>query len=77
MTDLPDHFAHQLSADDVDAMRMMAESAEWAEEIGLLVATLVARQRPVSRQELHELRVLLQHMGLSLDELKQLPSAET
>lgn len=52
---------------------LMAEAAEWAEEIGLLIAALAANQQAVTHQERNDLRYLLEQMELPLDQLEGIP----
>ena len=75
MKDLPGRFGNRVDADDVDALCTMAEAGEWAEEIDLLIATLAARQQPVTHQERHDLRSLLDLLEMPVGQLDQVPAA--
>jgi hypothetical protein len=74
MKRLPNCFADRLDAGDVDALNEMAEAGEWAEEIDSLIATLVAKQRPATILERHQLTELLSQLGMRGDELQNVPS---
>ena len=76
MQRLPGRFSDRLDADDIDALRGMAEAGEWAEEADLLVATLAANRQPMTRQEREDLRELVDQMELSSHELENVPPFE-
>lgn len=74
---LADRFSDRLDADGADALRMMAEAGEWAEEVTLLIATLASEQRAVTDHERLDLTDLLGQLGLATDQLEFVPSAGT
>jgi hypothetical protein len=53
-------------------VREFAEAGEWAEELDLLVAALVAAHQPVSPSERDELTALLRATGMPTDSIGQL-----
>ncbi|HEX3958112.1 MAG TPA: hypothetical protein VHZ03_15985 [Trebonia sp.] len=69
---LPDKFAGRLAPDDLASVREFAEAGEWAEELDLLVAALVAASQPVSPSERDELTVLLGAAGVPTDPIGRL-----
>jgi Bacterial EndoU nuclease len=72
---LPSRFADRLETDDLEALRMMADVGEWAEEVNLLVATLAHEQRAVTDHERCDLTYLLGQFELAADQLELVPSA--
>jgi hypothetical protein len=76
MKDLPVLFSDRLNTDETDALRMMAEAGEWAEEIDLLIATLADRQQGVTDHERLDLTGLLGQLELSTDQLEHVPAAD-
>jgi hypothetical protein len=75
MKHLPDRFSDRLDPDETDALRMMAEAGEWAEEVDLLIATLADKQQGVTDHERLNLTDLLGQLGLTTDQLDLLPCA--
>jgi hypothetical protein len=75
MKSLPVRYADRVSAQDLEGLQLMAQGGEWGEEIGLLVACLAGTQQPISDQERHELRQLLERMELSTGPLEEVPPA--
>jgi hypothetical protein len=74
---LPDRYADRLDADEIHALRKMAEAGEWAEEVNLLIATLASARRAVTDHERLDLIDLLGQLQLATDQLDLVPSAGT